>query len=486
MYITEIGEELCLIQLKCEEQSRTSKILVQKLNLLLKKLDEAQIEERLEINEIKEELLPIKVKYEEQRKTSKILVRNLNRLFKELGENPIHKILVIKDILLPIKAKYEEQSRTSKILDKKLSLLFNKLDEVQNDERLEINEIKEELLPIKIKCEEQSWKSEILVQKLSLLFRELVEGRIDEFLEIKEELLTIIITCQEQSWTSINLVQNIRLLLNIFDEAQIDERLEINEIKEELLPIIVKYEEQSRTSEILIQKLSLLFKKLDEIQIDEFRGIHQRMIPNDQRYGEILTLSEIDRYCSNYYADTAKIIIVIVLARFDLDEVKSIIRKHYNYWHELTGENVDFFWLGYDVNHTPGEYRGENERDFINGLKFDNRSFIVDVYRLEKLTDYNFGDEIGLLLVETFNGHVRFDRSLYLNIEALAHQEVDTKLKKFFRFLINSCKSHSRIKDINGDLKRIRRFYSLKDITLIDMLNLVEPATGLFGAFKLL
>lgn len=199
----------------------------------------------------------------------------------------------------------------------------------------------------------------------------------------------------------------------------------------------------------------------------------------------IVTLDAIDLYCTKKYSYIPKRIIVIVLARFDLDEIKSIIRKHYDYWNELTGETLDFFWLGYDYEHSPGDYLFGEEKDYINSLKFDNRSFIKDLKRLEKLIDYDFGDEIGLLLFETFNGSVRYDRSLYLNIEALAHQEVDTKLKKFFRFLIRACSFHNRIKDIKSDLKGIRLLYSLKDITLIDMLSVVENTKGLIGAFKL-
>lgn len=214
----------------------------------------------------------------------------------------------------------------------------------------------------------------------------------------------------------------------------------------------------------------------------ERNGENYEMITDNTLF---LTLDMINSYCEKKYSDKTKKIIVIVLARYDLVEVRSIIRQHYDYWDALTGEQLDFFWLGYSVWGRPNS-PGCNTAfdDWFSPVFFDNRTFIKDVARLEKLTDYDFGDEIGLLLFETFNGIVRYDRSLYLNIEALAHQEVDTKLKRFFRALIRSCSVNSRITEVKNELMTKRFLYSLKDITIIDLLNVVEPAKGVIGAFK--
>ena len=92
-------------------------------------------------------------------------------------------------------------------------------------------------------------------------------------------------------------------------------------------------------------------------EIFELNG--DRKIENEENTdNEIISLNEIDSLCMEKYHEYPNRIIMIVLARFDLDEVKTIIRKHYKYWHEVTGERIDFFWLGYGVRQTPSVYYG--------------------------------------------------------------------------------------------------------------------------------
>ena len=198
---------------------------------------------------------------------------------------------------------------------------------------------------------------------------------------------------------------------------------------------------------------------------------------------KIISLDEIDSLCMEKYHEYPNRIIMIVLARFDLDEVKTIIRKHYKYWHEVTGERIDFFWLGYGVRQTPSVYYGEPAEDFLRGIRFDNHTFVKDTTRLGRLAGFDFGDEIGLLLLDCNRGSVRYDKSLYLNIEALVHQEVDTKLKKFFNFLIRVCSEKECIEDVKTELKAQHAIYSLGDITISDVISATGSGAGLIGSF---
>lgn len=198
---------------------------------------------------------------------------------------------------------------------------------------------------------------------------------------------------------------------------------------------------------------------------------------------EILDLDEIESICSSYFCKINKKIVVIVLARFDLDETKSILRKHFNYWNELTGKDVNFYWLGYGPYKNPTRCECRCKEDFCDKLKFSNAIYVSEVKRLEKLLDYQFDDEIGLLLLDCNKGSIQYEKSLYLNIENLAHQEVDTKLKKFIRCLIEVCSNNKCIEEVKTELKTKKTLYDLGDITVSDVLGAAGSGLGLIGSF---
>lgn len=202
--------------------------------------------------------------------------------------------------------------------------------------------------------------------------------------------------------------------------------------------------------------------------------------PNNK---ETFTLDVIDSFCREKYTLDAKRIIVIVLARYDLDAVKDIIRRNYNYWHELTGNNLDFFWLGYGMKQSPSDYRGDNTEDFITSLRFDNRSYVKDMERLERLSEYRFNDEIGLLLCDCYAGSVQYEKSLYLKMEALAYQSTDINLRKFFKLLIEACRKNECIEDVKTELITKRMYYNLGGIKITNLLGFARAGLGFVVSF---
>ncbi len=193
----------------------------------------------------------------------------------------------------------------------------------------------------------------------------------------------------------------------------------------------------------------------------------------------VVTLDFIDASCKVRYHEKAKRIIVIVLARFDLEEVKNIIKKHYDYWNELTSENLDFFWLGYDTDFMTAESRDADKDTIIKHILFNNRSYIRDVKRLKKLTGIDIKDEIGLLLLDVDNGSVKYEKRLYLRIERLIHKEADTNLKTFFSYLIIACSGNACIEEVRKKLKIMHFVLSTKELSISDILDVAVSLKGI-------
>ena len=188
----------------------------------------------------------------------------------------------------------------------------------------------------------------------------------------------------------------------------------------------------------------------------------------------MVSLDDIESYCSANYSKYQQRIIIIVLARFDLDDVKAILRRHYRYWNAITGKDIDFFWIGYSAGNTHDKSKSENQKDLIEHFEFDNASFIKDMKRLEKLTDIHFKDELGLLLLDCYQGNIRYDKHIYLSIEKLAHQEGDTNLKKFFSYLIKVCGGGVCLDNVEKKVKLKWLVYNLREVSFSNILSIAS------------
>ena len=200
-----------------------------------------------------------------------------------------------------------------------------------------------------------------------------------------------------------------------------------------------------------------------------------------------LTLEDIDKICSETYDYDEKRIVVIVMARFTLPEVKKMIYRHLEAWHYFTEQSLDLFWLGYIADKTPSiSYEDEHP---LKHIRFDYRSFTADLNRLSKITKYSPDDVVSLYLCDYHDGHIHLEDSIYIDIENLAQQEIDTKLKRFFHYLITVCKKNHCVKDVRLKLTRKLLQSNIDGLTCMDLLenvaNIAGPAaTLLTGALK--
>ena len=194
---------------------------------------------------------------------------------------------------------------------------------------------------------------------------------------------------------------------------------------------------------------------------------------------QYITLDTINEMCSNLYREEEKRIVVVVLARYELDKVKKIIKNHYTYWNNATGAGVDFFWLGYGIHNNPGV--NDRAEEITNAIVFDDDLYQKDTEKLMRSNIYKYGDKIALLLFDCNYGELKYENNLYLDIEALAQREDDSKLKSFVSYLIKNCKEKKQIADIELELFVRRLLSSMEGINIVSIIGFVGSVLTIIG-----
>ena len=87
------------------------------------------------------------------------------------------------------------------------------------------------------------------------------------------------------------------------------------------------------------------------------------------------SLEDINNHCNYDYEYGEKRIIGIMLARYNIDASKDIVKQHFDYWNYFSGEKYHIFWLGYGAYafpREPGQIRVEDVT-CMPSVFFDNK-----------------------------------------------------------------------------------------------------------------
>jgi hypothetical protein len=179
-----------------------------------------------------------------------------------------------------------------------------------------------------------------------------------------------------------------------------------------------------------------------------------------------LTIDEIRKSCRNRYAYDERRIIAIMIARYSDENSQNMIRRHYSFWHYMSGKALDIFWLGYGAYHfpgKPGQIRVGNIDDEPE-VFFDTRIFVDGIKQLEYVSKLSYNDSIGILLCNYHNGSIHLDESVYFSIEKLVEDSQQRKLKDFSSMLIRECSSSSDVVSVTHKLRAKLAFYAMLEI----------------------
>ena len=160
--------------------------------------------------------------------------------------------------------------------------------------------------------------------------------------------------------------------------------------------------------------------------------------------GNVITLDRVQKICSQRYKFNEHRVIVIVLARYTIKAVENMVRNNYAFWNEYSGTDVDFYWLGYSAD----EIRIGNTSLGLVFLDFDTKSFVNDLKNLSRIQKHRFGDSVGFLLCNFYDGKLHYDSSVFIDIERLVQSPNDTDLRKVTECLIEACAREQEAKNV--------------------------------------
>lgn len=170
-------------------------------------------------------------------------------------------------------------------------------------------------------------------------------------------------------------------------------------------------------------------------------------------------------------------IVGIMLARYDIPQVKEIINSSYTYWHKTSRNYFDVFWAGYGEYLPPSEasaskiildFQGNEKRVY-----YDQDAFISVKEECNRIFGKSYKDYMQIVLVDYHHGKLWFDESLRLDLK-----DNDESVYNIMEWVISICSYKSCIKEVKSDLNSIKLRRSIRKITLGDVLSGVSIFTG--------
>ena len=135
------------------------------------------------------------------------------------------------------------------------------------------------------------------------------------------------------------------------------------------------------------------------------------------------------------YGSEERVVCLLILDPTNDDAVGKYIYKRYEYFHVRTGEHLDFFCPGFEVN-------GRKKH-------FSVRSFVEFIQQLEELTDWKYYGGTNLLLLQYYEEELRFDCVYDINFTRMMIDGYMTDYKSFLEGFIRGIKE-----DVDGYLTR--------------------------------
>lgn len=157
----------------------------------------------------------------------------------------------------------------------------------------------------------------------------------------------------------------------------------------------------------------------------------------------------------------------ILITRPDLECGKSIMGS-LNYYHHLSGKNINFYLPGYGA-YWYGSYPDGQVVAKINGVEwsYSDQMFIDFINDLETYSKWRYSGETELLMLEYKEGKLSFDDVLRFYIDDMIRDDIITSIPSFFQQLFRISKNKNTLNEIRIAFGKDKLFQVTKD-TIMD------------------
>lgn len=196
-----------------------------------------------------------------------------------------------------------------------------------------------------------------------------------------------------------------------------------------------------------------------------------------------LDISELNKRTSEKYGPDERRIVGIILARYDLQIVQSIIDNCYLYWHENTNNYVDFFWAGYGEYLSPTDVTNDKIILKFDGnythVYYDRKAFISIKNKFNSELKKPYKDRVELVLVNYHDGKLQFKESFQIDLEENMDSNLTT-IRELIEYITVECANTDTVIKLKKKLKRKRiKDYMKNIIKSIIANNMVSTAKEL-------
>ena len=199
-----------------------------------------------------------------------------------------------------------------------------------------------------------------------------------------------------------------------------------------------------------------------------------------------LNINELNKRTTQNYGPDEKWIVGIILARYDLPIVQSIIDSCYLYWYKNTNNYVDFFWAGYGEYLSPSDVTNDKIILKFDGndtrVYYDREAFISIKNEFNKIFKKTYQDRLQLILVNYRDGGLQFDESIQIDLEENLDSNFAT-IRELIEYITVECANMNNVTDLAKKLRHehfndnVRK--QIKSITVSDVVGIAIGLAGL-------
>ncbi len=145
-------------------------------------------------------------------------------------------------------------------------------------------------------------------------------------------------------------------------------------------------------------------------------------------------------------------IVMVMMARYTIDTVKTMLRENYEYWDIASGRIVDIYLAGYGAFLPNDNTNTDNKQVEGTNFFYNNRAFKTFKDALYSNMGLEYDDRIELFLLNYKNGNVEYSNALRIDVGAssIGKQE---EIRRIMAFLIRVCATFSDVQSLSNHYK---------------------------------
>lgn len=139
----------------------------------------------------------------------------------------------------------------------------------------------------------------------------------------------------------------------------------------------------------------------------------------------------------------------ILLTRPDLQTGEEIMGS-LNYYHHLTGHNINFYLPGYGAYWNNAEYPDMRFAAKINGVSwsFSDKAFVMFVDAIENVSRWKYSGESELLLIPYHDKNLDYSNVAVFHLDAMLKDSAISSISNFITSLSRNSKHNNSVRSL--------------------------------------